>query len=160
MQPFSYEYGYLGFNLLVSALNSCLLERWNELDEARTLTTQVANATPQIVTSNTLASAVLTQFDVASSGGDCDWVLGWSSSPSGRHYAPLLLQSDISTLLNMLWDDRKSFLKAQSLTQSIHGSIGLAGLMFVFSRYLSRRRLNHYLGHPTKLHTKKHWLIN
>ncbi|KEP46561.1 hypothetical protein V565_192420 [Rhizoctonia solani 123E] len=157
--PFSYEYGYLSFNLLVSALNSCLLERWNELDEARTLTTQVANATPQIVTSNTLASVVLTQFDVASSGGDCDWVLGWSSSPSGRHYAPLLSQSDISTLLNMLWDDRKFFLKAQSLTQSIHGSIGLAGLMFVFSRYLSRRRVSEKTPYEETLANKLNELV-
>ncbi|CAE6499631.1 unnamed protein product [Rhizoctonia solani] len=129
--PFSYEYGYLSFMLLVSCLNICLLERWDDLDAARTGCAQRPDATAQIVTSNMLASQVLTQFDVVRDGGDCDWVLGWSTSHLHRRQSPLISQSDISFLLNILWDDRKFFLRSQSLTQYIHGSVGLSGLTYI-----------------------------
>ncbi|CAE7101422.1 unnamed protein product [Rhizoctonia solani] len=139
-KPFSYEYGHLCFKLLISCLNISLLERWNDLDETRTLFTQHPDAIPQITISNMVAKGVLNGFEALTTGGDCDWALGWSAPAARRRQTPLLSQSDISTLLDVLWDDRKLFIRAHASTDCISGGFGLSGLMFLFTRYLSQER--------------------
>ncbi|KAG8703216.1 hypothetical protein FRC08_003004 [Ceratobasidium sp. 394] len=89
--PFAHEYGYLCFKLLVVALNICLLERWSIAKEALALCDQFPDAAATIPFWMTLARAVDGQFDVLKAGGDCDWVLGWSTSTRHPRQTPLLL---------------------------------------------------------------------
>ncbi|KAG9085805.1 hypothetical protein FS749_004090 [Ceratobasidium sp. UAMH 11750] len=136
--PFSHKYGYLCFKLLVGALNVCMLEQWRIAKGALTLCDEFPNAAANIPFWMTLARVVDSQFDILKAGGNCDWVLGWSGSTRHPRQTLLLLQSDISTLLSLLWDDQKYLLRAlMSYTSS---SSGLSGLLFLLSRFVSRER--------------------
>ncbi|KAG8713253.1 hypothetical protein FRC08_013496 [Ceratobasidium sp. 394] len=139
--PFAYEYGYLCFKLLVAALNVCLLERWNKTEQALTMCTRFPNAAAQTPFWMTLATVVDDQFDVLEAGGDCDWVLGWSVPTQHAQQTPLLLRSEVTTLLNLLWDDRKHLLLA--LMPYTPTASGLSGLFFLLSRFVSRERYPH-----------------
>ncbi|KAG8684349.1 hypothetical protein FRC08_013741 [Ceratobasidium sp. 394] len=139
--PFAYEYGYLCFKLLVAALNVCLLERWNKVEQALTMCTRYPDAAAHTPFWMKLATVVDGQFDALKAGGDCDWVLGWSVSTRHPRQTPLLLRSDVSTLLNLLWDDRKHLLLALMPYTPI--SSGLSGLLFLLSRFVSRERYPH-----------------
>ncbi|CAE7227416.1 unnamed protein product [Rhizoctonia solani] len=134
--PFSYEYGLLCFNLLVFCLNICLLERWNQLYQPLEMGRHTPNAPAHVWTSIEVSYAVIDQFKVLKDEGDCDWVLGWSASSAHPRQTLLLSQSDIAALLQMLWDDRKLFLKYLALYAA--AVPGLSGLFFMFSRYLTQ----------------------
>ncbi|KDN33579.1 hypothetical protein RSAG8_13330, partial [Rhizoctonia solani AG-8 WAC10335] len=136
--PFSYEFGYLCFKLLVTALNICLLERWNELDKALTRIDEYPQKSAQATISAKLASVVLGQFMHLYNGGDCDSVLGWFIPASKLRQSSLISQSDVSTLLDLLWADRKLFM--QALVNDPSTTCGLSGLFFCLSRYVSRAR--------------------
>ncbi|KAL5639432.1 hypothetical protein ACGC1H_006815 [Rhizoctonia solani] len=64
----------------------------------------------------------------------CSWVLGWARVPGRRQLQlfPLILVSDIRSILNILWEDQELFLKTFMITHSP----GLSGVMFVLWRYL------------------------
>ncbi|CUA69515.1 hypothetical protein RSOLAG22IIIB_08525 [Rhizoctonia solani] len=66
-------------------------------------------------------------------GGKCDWVFGWSTTTHQLHQPILLSQSDVSYLVNYLWDDRKHWLQAMIS----YANPGLSGLMFIFSHYVA-----------------------
>ncbi|CAE6477875.1 unnamed protein product [Rhizoctonia solani] len=135
--PFSHEYGYLCFKLFIVVLNVCLLERWDKLEEVLTLCKDKELAV-HVYISDMVAFIVGKQFEALKSGEGCDWVLGWSASANGRRQPTLLPLSDISTLFNLIWDDRKKFLLSQApFTRKV---TGLSGLMFVFSRYIAHER--------------------
>ncbi|CAE6452498.1 unnamed protein product [Rhizoctonia solani] len=110
--PFSYEYGYLCFKLLVTALNVCLLERWKELDKALTGIDNYSQKSAQATISAKIASVVLGQLMNLYIGGDCDSVLGWFTPASKLRQSSLISQSDVSTLFDLLWADRKLLLQA------------------------------------------------
>ncbi|KAG8709218.1 hypothetical protein FRC08_018479 [Ceratobasidium sp. 394] len=139
--PFAYEYGYLCFKLFIAALNVCLLERWNKTEQALAMCTRFPDVATHTPFWMKLATMVDNQFDVLSAGGDCDWVLGWSISSRHPRQTPLLLRSDVSSLLNLLWDDRKHLLPA--LMSYPSASSGLSGLFFLLSRFVSRERYAH-----------------
>lgn len=85
---------------------------------------------PLQVLSRSIAKVVEGGVHVTEGGGHCDWVLGWAEL---NHHAPLdtlVPRSDASTLLDLLWMDRKLFLKALSMTYSP----GLSGIMFLLWR--------------------------
>ncbi|CAE6479854.1 unnamed protein product [Rhizoctonia solani] len=138
--PFSYELGYLCFRLLIITLNACLLDRWGRLDEALAKQHQFPHSAAHVLISIEVSSAVHKQFENLVNGGDCDWVLGFSTADNHRRpqQASLLLRSDIEALLDMLWDDRKMFLRALMLDVPI--ASGLSGLLFVFSRRVAQER--------------------
>ncbi|EUC61199.1 hypothetical protein RSOL_387500, partial [Rhizoctonia solani AG-3 Rhs1AP] len=115
--PFSYEYGYLCFKLLVTALNICLLERWKELEKALTGIDNYSQKSAQATISTEIASAVLA---------------------SKRRQSSLISQADVSTLFDLLWADRKLFL--QALVNDPSTTCGLSGLFFCIVRYVSRAR--------------------
>ncbi|KAG8713780.1 hypothetical protein FRC08_012816 [Ceratobasidium sp. 394] len=132
--PFAYEYGYLCFKLLVAVLNVCLLERWNIMESALTMCTRFPNAAAHGPFCMALARAVDSQFDVLETGGDCDWVLGWFVPTQHARQTPLLLRSDVTTLLHLLWDDRKRLLLV--LMPYTPSSFELSGLLFLLSRFV------------------------
>ncbi|KEP47723.1 hypothetical protein V565_146200 [Rhizoctonia solani 123E] len=138
VSPFSYEYGFLCFNLLVLCLNICLLERWNQLDQPLEMGCLTPYAAAHVWTSIEVSYAVIDQFNLLKDGWDCDvdWVLGWSTSGGYPRQTLLLPQSDIASILRMLWDDRKLFLKF--LTLHTLDVPGLSGLLFLFSRYVTQ----------------------
>ncbi|KDN34801.1 hypothetical protein RSAG8_12136, partial [Rhizoctonia solani AG-8 WAC10335] len=116
--PFSYEFGYLCFRLLVVTLNACLLDRWGRLDDALARREQLPRAAAHVLISIEASSAVHKQFENLVNGGDCDPVL------------------EIETLLGILWDDRKLFLRALMLDAPI--ASGLSGLLFLFARRVAQ----------------------
>ncbi|CAE6487741.1 unnamed protein product [Rhizoctonia solani] len=137
ISPFSHEIDRTCFRLLVVALNICLLDRWNKLDSLLEVPGPMTHGqSAYAAVESAVPREVLCQLDVASSGGDCDWVFGWSTSAHHSNLALLLSQSDVSYLLNLLWDDRKYWLQAMIS----FANPALSGLMFLFSRYVAFER--------------------
>ncbi|CAE7132425.1 unnamed protein product [Rhizoctonia solani] len=129
--------GWLCFRLLVIALDTCLLERFDKLEETLALPNQRPNirAAPHILVSAHLAHGIYSRFDDITAGR-CDWVFGWSISP----YKPLLSASEALDLMNIIWEDRKLFLRV------IYSCVatsrpGLSGLMFLFLRSIAHMKL-------------------
>lgn len=60
-----------------------------------------------------------------------DWVLGWAEVDDHVPLEVFVPQSDASTLLDLLWADRKHFLEAFMMTYPL----GLSGVMFLLWRY-------------------------
>ncbi|CAE6494812.1 unnamed protein product [Rhizoctonia solani] len=136
--PFSYEYGSHCFELLIVTLNMCLMQRWGKINEARKLGDMRPEAAAYLWASVGLSFSVIDQFSILNKGGDCDWVLGWSTSAPHRRQTSLLSRSEISALLDMLWQDRKHF--STAMTRCNPAAFGLSGLLFIFSRYISHAR--------------------
>ncbi|KAG8689404.1 hypothetical protein FRC11_002782 [Ceratobasidium sp. 423] len=137
--PFTYEYGSLCFELLVCAVNICLMQRWGKLDEAYAQYLETGGHNPELApylwASVGLSSVVQQQFEILKNGGDCDWVLGWPTSTSHPRQTPLVALSDVSTLLELLWNDRKHF--STAMARCYPAAFGLSGLLFIFSRYIA-----------------------
>ncbi|CAE6500233.1 unnamed protein product [Rhizoctonia solani] len=127
-------------SLLVGALNLCLLERWGTLDATLATVKDYPDprGSPQIITSVKVAGTIMNQFTGMNIGADFDSALGWSTSTNNRRQAPLLSRLDMSTLFDLMWNDRKLFL--QALVNDISTSCGLSGLFCCFSRYVARAR--------------------
>ncbi|KDN34570.1 hypothetical protein RSAG8_12329, partial [Rhizoctonia solani AG-8 WAC10335] len=134
--PFSYEYGYICFKLLVSALNSCLLKSWNVLDEVLATSDKLPKDAADAMLLVRLCEGVVRQIFVGDIGGSDGWPLGWSDSVSHCRKKPLLPKSEISMLLGLLWHDRKLFL--QALAHDNPTECGLSGLFLFLSRYVAR----------------------
>ncbi|KAJ1300053.1 hypothetical protein OPQ81_011173 [Rhizoctonia solani] len=135
--PFSHEYERMCFRLLVVSLNLCLLEQWNKLDSIQ----EVPNLIPPhqaayAILETHVATEVLNQLDLSAMGEDCDWVFGWSTSIHHHHQTLLLPKSDVLFLVNLLWEDRKHWLRYMTS----YANPGLSGLMFLFSRYVAYER--------------------
>ncbi|CUA68733.1 Putative serine/threonine-protein kinase/receptor R818 [Rhizoctonia solani] len=119
ISPFSYEYGYLCFNIAKMALGVCLVEKFNsqnitELME-RIRSNYKTKDNPSILTE--LLWELFVQETATPSKGDsrCDWIFGWSDPPvdSGRWHPKLIVtESDALDLLHILCNDRKLFLKS------------------------------------------------
>lgn len=63
----------------------------------------------------------------------CDWIVGWVALEDENAPSEVLVsRPDASMLLDMLWTDRKYFLKALTMTYSP----GLSGIMFLLWRHL------------------------
>ncbi|CAE6476550.1 unnamed protein product [Rhizoctonia solani] len=136
--PFSYEYGCVCFKLLVSALNCCLFKSWNVLDELLATSNKLPKGANNTMLLARLCKGVVRQIFVGNDERDDDWPMGWSDSVSRRRKKPLLPKSDISTLLGLLWHDRKLFL--QALAQDDPTECGLSGVFLILSRYVARER--------------------
>ncbi|CAE6490263.1 unnamed protein product [Rhizoctonia solani] len=116
--PFNYEFGYLCFRLLVATLNACLLDIWNRVDEVLVRRDQFPHAAAHVLVSIEVSSAVHKQFE--------------------NLQATLLLRSEVETLLDILWEDRKLFLRAFMLDVPI--ASGLSGLLLLFARCVAPER--------------------
>ncbi|CAE6477589.1 unnamed protein product [Rhizoctonia solani] len=135
---FSHEYGYLCFQLLSIALDTCLLKEWGKLDKVESICDQHPLTSPRFVVSSELSMAMDDHLDELKSKGDSRWVLGWSTSTGRRQQIPLVSRTNVSALCNMLWSDRKRFLEVVTLVPP--EASGLSGVMFLLSRYLAHER--------------------
>ncbi|CAE6452577.1 unnamed protein product [Rhizoctonia solani] len=135
--PFDSEYGYSCFQLLVTTLDICLLERWDRLDGVLATNNNVSNFATHTTVGNATASEVINQFRIWKDGRDCDRILGWSTLTS-RWKTPLLLGSEVSIVPELLWNGRKQFLRA--LVKDGPAACGLSGLFFLLWRYVARER--------------------
>ncbi|CAE7054168.1 unnamed protein product [Rhizoctonia solani] len=135
VSPFSYENGYLSFRILVNAINVCLLQRWDRLDIALRVGKRLdSNFKAADFVSDMVDATVGEKLGSLAFGGDCDSVLGWKPARDRNRFSPLLLQSEASTLLELLWKDRKHFLRVMR-----DASLpGLSGLIFVAFRLVSQ----------------------
>ncbi|CAE7145387.1 unnamed protein product [Rhizoctonia solani] len=135
ISPFSYENGYLSFRILVNAINVCLLQRWDRLDIALGVGKCLdSNFKAADFVSDMVDATVEEKLESLAIGSDCDLALGWKPAQDRNHFSPLLLQSEASALLEVLWGDRKHFLRLMR-----DASLpGLSGLIFVAFQLVSQ----------------------
>lgn len=126
--PFSHEYGYLCFRILTIAINVCLLERSSTLDDAIDRMLLEPKAALLQVLSEHVSKVVI---QAAGDGRHCDLILGWAGLEGQAPEEVLMLDSDVTILLDLLWTDRKDFLRALASTYSP----GLSGVMLLLWRY-------------------------
>ncbi|CAE6481117.1 unnamed protein product, partial [Rhizoctonia solani] len=124
---------------------ACLLARSGELEGALEYHKRVPELAAHTLISNQIAYLVHARFDIAQAGGDCDRILGWSKS--GR-FAPLLSQSDILTIMDIIWTDRWVILTVS----------GVSGLLFLFSRYVFHERFSRRSPEAETLKNRLHEL--
>ncbi|CAE7149945.1 unnamed protein product [Rhizoctonia solani] len=139
--PYNNELGWLCFRLLVIVLDICLLERYDKLEETMVLPNQRPDirAAPHILASAHLACGVYAQLDAINAGDDCDWVFGWSISSDQPRQKLLLPPSEALNLMNIIWEDRKLFLRVLYSCATTSRPV-LCGLLFLFSRGLAHMR--------------------
>ncbi|KAG8711663.1 hypothetical protein FRC11_002209, partial [Ceratobasidium sp. 423] len=142
VSPFSYEYGYLCFNIGKMALGVCLVEKFHRQHVANLMeliwTNYLTKDNPSILTeylttlfSNEIAKSPTREML-------CDWVFGWVNPPAyGGHSQLLVAESDALDLMNMLWNDRKLFLKSLSSTYTPGASI----MMLLIWQCMLRKRV-------------------
>ncbi|KEP48954.1 hypothetical protein V565_111710, partial [Rhizoctonia solani 123E] len=121
VSPFGYEYGYLCFNVAKMALGVCLIEKFNRQNICTLMERVWCNYqtkdNPSILTE--LLSEIFLNETATFSPGEsrCDWIFGWSDPPAhGGHSGLIVAESDALDLMNVLWNDRKAFLKSLSST--------------------------------------------
>lgn len=130
-KPFSYEYGYLCFRILTISLSACLLERSYCLDDTADYMLSEPNKSVLQILSERVSKVVQREIISAAGGRHCDYILGWVRLKDHSPREALVSRPDASMLLDLLWTDRKYFLKALTLTYSP----GLSGVMFLLWRY-------------------------
>lgn len=124
--PFGCEQGYLYFSIIALAIGFSLISRFNipldaivnKIHEERGL------KDPTVTVMQLVAGVVSEQINAPFSAPD-DF-LGWSS----RNRAPIISKPNTLLLLDILWKDRKRFLRAWAETQAP----SLNGLVFIFWR--------------------------
>ncbi|CAE6436810.1 unnamed protein product [Rhizoctonia solani] len=121
--PFSYEYGYLCFRIILFSLGTYLVYRSGKYRLMQQDMTKSADIEFPRVFSKYVAQAVDEEFQASRQSLDCDSILGWGSSDD----PPLTSREQVGALVEMLWNDRANLLKA--LTSSY--TPGLSGLSFL-----------------------------
>ncbi|EUC55400.1 transmembrane protein, putative [Rhizoctonia solani AG-3 Rhs1AP] len=122
--PFYYEYGYLSFRLMVIALTACLLHYGCYLNMG-------CEGTKNISPSNTLRNswkdpATIISVEIQSTDAADTRLAGILDPPPRELWtAPLLNQSELHSLLKILYEDRKHFTMAMKQTKSL----GLSGVI-------------------------------
>ncbi|KAH7337752.1 hypothetical protein B0J17DRAFT_756977 [Rhizoctonia solani] len=134
LKPFSYEYGYLTFKLLVTAANICLLKRWEKLDRvvAKGLRDSANSAGDPL--SEYVAEEVKHRLEIFTPSHACQSILDWSNTPDNDRQPPILSPIEATILLDMLWEDRKFFFQVMGF-----GTLpGLSGIMLGFLAIISQ----------------------
>ncbi|EUC55224.1 hypothetical protein RSOL_103080 [Rhizoctonia solani AG-3 Rhs1AP] len=138
--PFSYEYGYLCFRILIIAIGACLVDRsrgGGHFQEAMGKINTNPETEPLLYLSRRVMSVVLDLVD--HSGGFQDsynCILGWSRCSECNDEEELVARTDASTLLAMLWADSRRFSKAMFWTYSP----GISGVVYLLWRYACYER--------------------
>ncbi|CAE6475043.1 unnamed protein product [Rhizoctonia solani] len=111
--PFSYEFGYLCFNILEITLGICFIERSQGLFNMKmTSDMGLLSTAPVGELSEHIDSAVEEEIDYMLEEHKpeyTDWTLGWADFPGQATKTPLVSLSDARSLLFHLWEDRLSF---------------------------------------------------
>jgi hypothetical protein len=135
-KPFSYEYGYLCFKIFTISLGICLLERSHKLETTITDMMSEPKADLLLVLSLHVSLLVCDEIRAAGGGDRCDLILGWVRLDDHGQQDSLVPKSDVTSLLTLLWNDRKFFLKALISTHSP----GLSAVIFLLWRYWNQER--------------------
>ncbi|CAE6343276.1 unnamed protein product [Rhizoctonia solani] len=145
--PFSYEYGYLCFRLLILALGMSLIDGREGCSQSfmQDMATY-RDMEPIYLFSLCIRGIVAEHITHSAEVGDgqdiYSCVLGWLRCSECPELPELVSRSDTSTLLSMIWDDEKQFTKAMLQTYSP----GLSGVVYLLWRYVQYER--HLKEHP------------
>ncbi|CAE6417396.1 unnamed protein product [Rhizoctonia solani] len=137
--PFSYEYGYLCYNILELTLGACFFSR-SQGSEMMWMTLSMGvmpDYPPVMEFSEHIDGAVEQeiQFMVEENEPEyTDWTLGWADFPGQPTKAPLVSLSDAHSLLLSLWGDRRSFFGLIATTFTPCMTV-IAHLLWRFVRY-------------------------
>ena len=86
---------------------------------------------PLLIISGHISRALEAEIITYGAGKGCDYILGWAGIDHHRH--PLLiLRTDSLLLLNLLWENRKSFLIASMSTYMP----GMSAVAYLLWRYV------------------------
>ncbi|KEP49257.1 hypothetical protein V565_104390 [Rhizoctonia solani 123E] len=149
--PFSYEYGYLCFRILTVALGMCILDRreghfqllmkdmatYADVEPIRCFSRHVRGVVAEHVNHSAAASAGRNFYSC---------ILGWRHCSECPKMTELVSRSDASTLLGMIWDDDKQFMKAMLWTYSP----GLSGLVYLLWNYVHYEQYLKDHPHPDR----------
>ncbi|CAE6507114.1 unnamed protein product [Rhizoctonia solani] len=140
ISPFSYEYGYLCFNISKMALGVCLIEKFHRQHVADLMEHIWSNYLTKD-NASILAELLVYLFTEEDKkhiqqSPRCDWIFGWSDPPAhGGHPKLIIAGSDALDLMDVLWNDRKAFLKSLSLAYTPGSSI----MLFAIWQYMYRK---------------------
>ncbi|KAG8729579.1 hypothetical protein FRC11_008432 [Ceratobasidium sp. 423] len=137
--PFSYEYGYLCFRIMTISIGIGLLQ--NSIGAEYTLANMVLDPNTPLIHTLSRHVAQLTEGAISHGGGqgretyNCG--IGWSRcSDHPKQQPEVVSRAAIGSLLETLWEDRESFLKAMGSTISPE----LSGVIYVLWRYVIYER--------------------
>ncbi|KEP51251.1 putative transmembrane protein [Rhizoctonia solani 123E] len=132
--PFSFEYGYMCFKIITIAIGVIILQRMG--DFRMTIANMVSDTetAPILILSSCVSRTLNYEIKMTNGGPACGWVLGWAriQGRSQVRQNAMMLQVDIASILDMLWEDRENFLKTFMAIRSP----GLSGVIFILWRYL------------------------
>ncbi|CAE7232491.1 unnamed protein product [Rhizoctonia solani] len=126
--PFSYEYGYLCFRIILFSLGTHLIYRSEKYRIMQRDMVQSPDVEFPLVFSHHVSQVVEKEFGAAAQRLECDSILGWGSSDD----PPVASREQVKVLVEMLWDDRANLLKLLTSTYTP----GLSGLSFLLWRYI------------------------
>ncbi|CAE7123701.1 unnamed protein product [Rhizoctonia solani] len=129
--PFSYEYGYLCFRILVFSLNACLIKHGRNLSFTIRRMSDAPSGTHLDLFWLGTGDLILGELSPIEINIEKPRRLTDILEP-GRGQLPILKRSSLGTLLELLHKDQKNFLVAVMSADSLH----LSGLMFVLFKYL------------------------
>ncbi|CAE7075341.1 unnamed protein product [Rhizoctonia solani] len=134
--PFSYEYGYLCFRILLFSLGACILSRSGDSNLDKTINMMKDPRYGICLISDLfslrIAQRLVKLIPVPPQPAECDWILGWGSSATPSRHDQIVSREQARKLIDMLWEDRINFSQAMSSTFIP----GLAGLLFLNWRYI------------------------
>ncbi|CAE6508810.1 unnamed protein product [Rhizoctonia solani] len=148
ISPFSFEYGYLCFNISRAALGICLMKNFlkGDLSEFKTVIITEDNRTVDNATLLTeyLSKLFTESVQLSAKEPRCDWAFGWSEPDPLGHYGriqSIVAESDALDMMTILWGDRKAFLKCLFLTHTPGTSI----ILLMIWQYMARKGLRRAL---------------
>ncbi|CAE6525747.1 unnamed protein product [Rhizoctonia solani] len=144
--PFSHELGYLCFRIIVIGIGAWILKITENLDMTIAAMETDLRIGPLLVFSGHVSRALEKVIFEMAGRASCDWIMGWARTPGHTNPERFLLPTDLRSLLNILWEDRKLYLRALLTTYFP----GLSGIMFVLWRFLDVNPAVE-AGRPTEL---------
>ncbi|CUA75527.1 Photosystem I P700 chlorophyll a apoprotein A2 [Rhizoctonia solani] len=145
--PFSYEYGYLCFRIIILALGMSIIDRTKGYSRLliEDMTTHL-NVKPISCFSLHISRVVVDYINHATGVGRSRYtyncVLGWLRCSDCPKMSELVSRSDASMLLRMISDDDKQFIKSMLWTYSP----GLSGVVYLLWGYV--RNEQYLQDHP------------
>ncbi|KAG8729243.1 hypothetical protein FRC11_009242 [Ceratobasidium sp. 423] len=127
--PFSYEFGYLCFKIIAIGIGAWVLKVTNNLDMVIHNIETDLGIEPLLMFSGHVSRVLMD--NIFGGHGACDWVMGWETFEERPDPQPFLSPSDLLSMLNVLWEDRKLYLQVLLRTYFP----GLSGVAFVLWRY-------------------------
>ncbi|EUC55286.1 hypothetical protein RSOL_107920 [Rhizoctonia solani AG-3 Rhs1AP] len=155
--PFSYEYGYLCFRILLFSLGATLLSRLGDHDFKQAIKMMVDPQYDLCLLSDVFSVRVADSLiDIVPMAGqevncNCSWILGWSHHESHPPCDRIISPERARVLIEMLWEDRADFLKVMSRTFTP----GLAVLAFLNWQYACIEKKSANANHDLLEHTNE-----